>query len=178
MLIFKATAHRNYALESFITLAQCEWFLPPRQAMQLKYSRFINVHGRQGCNIPCDLYMEHLNKLVKLCVQHLGANKTGKNIQRIGKCIGQVDKILANYDEQHQVSAPSCHHSVPTLQHDRDAVIKELINAKVFSIEPGRQHRHFEKFTCNVMQGIDKKKMEEWMNTQLEKLVDIFAMNT
>ena len=75
MLIFKATAHRNYAFESFITLAQCEWFLPPQQAMQLKYSRFINVHGRQGCNIPCDLYMEHLNKLVKLCVQHLGANK-------------------------------------------------------------------------------------------------------
>lgn len=61
MLIFKATGHRNYALEVFRTLAHLEWILPERQAMQLKYSRFVNVHGRLGCNIPCDLHMEHLN---------------------------------------------------------------------------------------------------------------------
>ena len=104
MILFKATGHRNYAIEAFISLAQYQWFLPPRQAMQLKYSRFINVHGRPKCNIPCDLYMEHLNRMVKSCVQHLGANKTERSIQRIDKCIGQIDKNLTCYDQQNAYS--------------------------------------------------------------------------
>ena len=105
MIIFKATGRKNYALEAFALLAQYEWFLPPRQSKQLKFSRFVNVHGRPGCNVSCDLYMEHLNKMVKSCIQHLGANKTGMSIQRIGKCIGQVDEILS-YDKDNKVSTP------------------------------------------------------------------------
>ena len=69
MIIFKATGRKNYALEAFTLLAQYERFLPPRQSKQLKFSRFVNVHGRPGCNVSCDLYMEHLNKMVKSCMQ-------------------------------------------------------------------------------------------------------------
>ena len=106
MLIFKKTGHRNYAIESFNTLAQCEWLLPPRQANQLQYS---NVHGLPGHNISCDLYMEHLNKLMKSCIQHLGANKTGSNIQRIGKCINAIDEILTSFDELNEIANTSNH---------------------------------------------------------------------
>ena len=51
MILFKATGHRNYAIEAFMNLAQNQCFIPPRQAMQFKYSRFINVHGRHVCSI-------------------------------------------------------------------------------------------------------------------------------
>lgn len=100
MIIFKATEHKNYAIEAFTLLAQNQWLLPDRQAMQLKYSRFINVHGRPGCNIPCDLLMEHLNRMAKICVSHLGANKTANSIERVGKCIGGVNEIMSCYDKE------------------------------------------------------------------------------
>jgi L1 cell adhesion molecule like protein len=79
-------------------LAQIEWILPPRQVMQVKYSRFVNVHGRQGCNIPCDLHMEHLNRIVKICIKCLGANKTEASIQRVGKCITLINEIIESFD--------------------------------------------------------------------------------
>ena len=143
MVLFKVTNHRNYATEAFITLAECDWFLPQRQAMQLKYSRFINIHGRPGCNVPCDLYMEHINRLVKICIQHLGANKTERAIQRIGRCIGPIDEILYSYDEENGVSPSSITHNIPSLIHDRDCIIRELRESKVFAVEHGREYRHF-----------------------------------
>ena len=48
MVIFKETGHRN-----------------KRVALQVMTSRFVNTKGRAGCNIPCDLHMEHLNRRLK-----------------------------------------------------------------------------------------------------------------
>ena len=59
-LLFKATNRTNYTIETFGFLAQHAFLLPD----QLLWSRFINTHGVPGKNIPCNLYMEHLN-----CVQ-------------------------------------------------------------------------------------------------------------
>ena len=71
---------KNYAIEAFHTLLNCK-LLPPRQAHQLVWSRFINVcNNTAGCNIPCDLHNEHLNRMCKDYVKHLGANKTEKAI--------------------------------------------------------------------------------------------------
>lgn len=55
LLIFKATGHKNYAIELFMSI------LPPYLAEQLKWGRFINSHGLPGKNISMDLHMEHLN---------------------------------------------------------------------------------------------------------------------
>ena len=65
MLIFKAMGHRNYAAESFTLLSQYNITLPDNLAKQLKWSRFVNVHGLPGHNISCDLHMEHMKRLVK-----------------------------------------------------------------------------------------------------------------
>ena len=66
--IFAATLRKNYAIEAFHTLSNCK-LLPPRQAHQLVWSRFINVcNNTAGCNIPCDLHNEHLKSNVqRLC---------------------------------------------------------------------------------------------------------------
>ena len=55
---------KNYTLEIFQVLYNCEYGLSPRQAHQVVWSRFVNVHGLPGHNIPCDLHMEHLNRLL------------------------------------------------------------------------------------------------------------------
>ena len=62
LLIFRAAKRKNYSKEAAIPLVQDHFLLSKCQAAQLRYSCFINVHGRQGCNIPCDLFMEHLNR--------------------------------------------------------------------------------------------------------------------
>ena len=176
MILFKATGHKNYAIEAFSLLAQHKWFLPPCQAMQLMYSRFINVHGRIGHNVPCDLHMEHLNRVAKLCVQQLGANKTGKSIQRIGKCVGAVDKILQHYDQENDITTPSIHHSIPSSKEEKCLIIDELLKNEIFTTKPGCKHTHFKNFTCNIMRRVNKNSMEEWMNTQLGKLIDLIGM--
>ena len=79
-LIFKATGHRNYALEAFTLLEQYHFLLPPFLAEQLKWLRFINTHGKKGKNISMDLHMEHLNRLCKTAINGLGSNKAAKKL--------------------------------------------------------------------------------------------------
>ena len=46
-------------------LFQHDYSLSPRHSHDLLYGRFINVHGRQGKNIPADFHMEHMNRVLK-----------------------------------------------------------------------------------------------------------------
>lgn len=178
MLIFKATGHRYYALETFYTLAEIKWILPARQAMQLQYSRFVNVHGRIGCNIPCDLHMEHLNRMVKLCVHNVGSNKTDTSLERIGRSISPVYEAVAAFDEDNDVSYASGKHSVPRRSEDRKQLIKALVQNNVFTHIPGREHKSFPKFSCNLMKGVDKVKTLKWMEHHYKRIVsDIIIQN-
>ena len=47
--------------------------LSQADAETLIWNRFINVHGKPGCNIPQNLHMEHLNRIVKEAVKGLGS---------------------------------------------------------------------------------------------------------
>ena len=67
-------------------------------AEQLKWSRFVNTGGLPGHNISCDLHNEHLNRLVKIEIEGLGANKSKKVITRSGKAIGVVTKAVETLD--------------------------------------------------------------------------------
>ena len=83
-----------------ILLLQCFVILPPTLAEQVKWCRFFNVHGQSGRNISCDFHMEHLNRVVKTAIDGLGANKTEKAIQRVGKCVREFIHIMDAYDKQ------------------------------------------------------------------------------
>ena len=45
--------------------------LSPRLSHQLVWSRFVNTSGKEGSNVPCDLHMEHLNRVLKDSTKHL-----------------------------------------------------------------------------------------------------------
>ena len=62
--VFQQKGHYNYAKEALMLLAQTH-FLSKRKVMELKWSHTVNTTGRDGCNIPCDLHMEHLNRKLK-----------------------------------------------------------------------------------------------------------------
>ncbi len=111
LLLSRATGHTNYAMEALTLLLQCNVFLPPNLVEQIKWFRFINVHGHLCRNISCDLHVDHLNRVVKSSSEVLGANKSEKAIVRAGKCVGKFIKVLSSFDKQANVQKRSGDHS-------------------------------------------------------------------
>lgn len=58
------------------------------------------MHGLPGRNIPCDLYLEHLNRICKETIQSLGSNFTEKSLERVGRCVCFIDLVLDKFDEE------------------------------------------------------------------------------
>ena len=66
--LFISSGRKNYAIEALNLLVQHDFSLPPHQAAELIWGRFINTTGLPGRNIPNDLHMEHLNRSVKTAI--------------------------------------------------------------------------------------------------------------
>ena len=93
LILFKACHKQNYSGEAARLLMHDQLLSPQLQA-QIRFSHFVNTHGWQGGNIPLDLHMEHLNRIVKGAISHSGANNTAKLIQRAGRSIGQAPSFF------------------------------------------------------------------------------------
>ena len=100
LMIFHACKRINYSKEAAILLFQNHFLFSERKAAQLKYSHFINVHGRPGCNISSDLFMEHLNRQLKTVIAHMGSNVQPTSILNAAKAIGLVHKICSNFEKE------------------------------------------------------------------------------
>ena len=161
MLIFKATGRKNYALEAHTMLTQYHITLPPHLAEQLKWSRFVNVHGLCGRNVSCDLHMEHMNRLVKTAIQGLGANKSEKAIIRTGKCVGSFSTILEKYDGEAGLTEHSGKHSKN--MKDLSLILKELMECKVFDPSSTKRHKSFPALKKNLIRTLDEKDTKEWI---------------
>ena len=74
MVIFRKTGHRNYAKEAASLLIEYHFTASERKAAQMRDSRFINTKGREGCDMACDLFMEHLNRRLKGMIRQMGAS--------------------------------------------------------------------------------------------------------
>ncbi len=93
LVLFKSTNHFNYAKEGVNLLLQHQYTVSKRKAAQIQWSRFVNTKGRPGCNMPCDLYMEHLNRRIKTILRNVGSNVNRNSIIRAGKSIGAIHKV-------------------------------------------------------------------------------------
>lgn len=80
LLHFYTNRRTKYACETLRLKFQLA-SLPPHLISQLTWDRFINTHGGNGHNIPCDLHNEHINCLFKEIVGNLGPNLQKKPAQ-------------------------------------------------------------------------------------------------
>ncbi len=119
LILFKATGRKNYAIEALTLLSQYHILLPCNLAEQLKWSRFVNVRGLPGHNISCDLHMEHFNRLVKVSMEGLGANKSEKSIKRVAKAMGVLAKATNSFNCEVGIVSTSGKHSEksPKVEH-------------------------------------------------------------
>ena len=171
LLMFKASNHKNYAIEAFTPLCQFDFLFSERMKQQLLWSRTVNIHGHQGKNVSMDLHMEHLNKECKSAIAGLGANVTEGAVKRVGKCLGEMMKVCTNFDEKTGVRHESGHHTTRSKQKDRDKLIQQLIQSKVFEKHVGRKHRSFPKFKQNVMHKLKREKLQNWMDEKLQRQI-------
>lgn len=75
LIVFDATNRINYRKEAILLLLQYYCLFSEQKREQLLYSsRFISTHRRVGCNIPCDLHLEHLNRRLKTALCNLWSN--------------------------------------------------------------------------------------------------------
>jgi hypothetical protein len=171
LIIFKAAQRKNYACEAFNFLAQEKFILSPRLSQQLIWSRFVNTHGGMGRNIPADLRMEHLNRILKDGVKGLGANKTDRAIARLGKCIDSIDQVLNNFDEHHSVRSTSDYHTTASLEKDIGIIVEELSkNVHPFTYSKGRSHKKI-KVTKYLMKTLDDTAFQSWMDEKWKMLL-------
>lgn len=161
--IFKSSGRKNYSIEVLQMLNQIEFTLTKRQSSELLWNRFINVHGMQGKNIPCDLHMEHLNRLCKDAVYGLQANKTPTAIVRVGKALGPLSNFLDKFDKENSVKVPTGAHHKPNFDKDRDIILKELKHYKVFSEnDTPRKHRSFPQVKV-LLHSTSHEELSTWM---------------
>lgn len=174
LLLFRASQHKNYCIEALNFLMLYYYILPPRYAEQMLWGRFVNTEGGPGRNIPADLHMEHMNRLLKGTVNHLGANKTPQAIVRAGKALGVLRSVLEEFD--HLTGRwTTRRHTTRSEANDLIKVVEELSQSKVFTHEPGREHNTFPSMKCNkLLQSIDQKKLHTWMK---KKIADIIKLS-
>ena len=152
----------NYTIEAFTMLYSHAFLFSPCQADQLLWCRFVNTTGRPGKNIAMDLHMEHLNRVCKDAIRSLGANKSPKAIQRIGKCISVLKSVADNFDEQTGMNESKGYHTVASVDKDRDVIINELLSHSIFSPLPGCSHSSFKNIDCSVFSKVNYGLMLQW----------------
>ena len=170
MPVFRAAQCTNYACESFNLLYQHLYALSPRLSNQLMWSRFVNVHGRPGRNIPLDLHMEHLNRLAKDAIKNLGSNKTVGAVARIGRCIGTLSHVLDQFDREFLLDSGSSKYKKPSATKDIAIAVEELVSSKAFSIQEGRRHQHYPKGK-DLLESIPREELLDWMMQRLKQYV-------
>jgi len=99
LLMFKQEQHHNYTKKALEIVIQSK-ILSPRKFTELKWSRTINTHGRADYNVPCDLYMEHLNRRLKRCIRSAGSNVYPKRIERVAKSLGPINHVCTQFEKE------------------------------------------------------------------------------
>lgn len=100
---------------------------------QLMWERTVNVHGRPGKNIPCGLFMEHLNRERKGAIGSLGSNVLSVDSgTRIGKSVGELMKDTSQYDSISGITPESGKHSKRSASADLTKLVQQLDESRVF----------------------------------------------
>ena len=150
-----------YRKEAIISLLQYHYFFSPRKAEQLVYGRFINAHGRIGCNISSDLHLEHLNRRLKRVLRNLQSNIQTTTITRAANSIGIVQEICDQFDKETSNKKGSGKHTVPSSQKDISLIVESLEEKPaVLTKKTNRSHSSF-KLTKSILEDYDKESLTD-----------------
>ncbi len=139
-------------------LANINAAVTPKVAAQMTWSRFVNTRGKEGHNIPVDLFNDPLNRSLKNAVAATGANASTSTIVQCGKSLKGILDTVEPFENEHHISKSSIEHSKAHLAKDEKLIIEELTNSKIFEYIPGHFHTSFPKIKpcISMTTNIDK----------------------
>ena len=166
MLHFKEAGHTKYALEALRLQFQRQ-VLSPSLSHQITWHRFVNTRGGLGNNIPCDLYNQHVNKLVKNIIQNMGSNLTETSLQRAVRCISQLHAICKSFDAATNVPAVTSAHSSKSDSVDIRKVVSVVLQHDLLNKqETPRKHYFFPAMSHNPLEKLDRQKVKTWIQNK------------
>ena len=178
LIVFKATNDHNYGKEAVNLLVQYNYMFSEREKAQLLWSRFINTRGYPGANIPCDLFMEHLNRRLKTVIRAMKANVKPSMIKKAGKAIASVNQVCEQFQQQTSSSIRSNRHPYPNFGKDLEMILNTLVEEEVFIPHSARQHRSF-NHNCGLMEKLSRtellKKVEKTMQQILFRWFSLYV---
>jgi len=162
LVFFRMLGRKNYCIEAVNIQLLHKHHLSQRQSAQLVWSRFVNTHGRQGKNIPCDLHIEHLNKRLKGMLRNLGSNVKESTIVHAAKSIGIVHHICQLFEEETSHHKQAKKYGVPSSSQDLLKLTTELAALNIFNEQSGRSHDsiYIKKY---LITKFNKTKYLEWV---------------
>ena len=160
---FLASRRTKYSLEALRFQFQVRAVVSPQLAHQILWDRFVNTRGGLGRNIQCDLYNEHVVRLVKDIIICMGANLTEQALQRAARSVSTVHCVCKNFDKESGVPVTTSAHSTREDKTDIGKVVTSVLTNKLLQIIPGRKHSTFKNMHLNPLWKWEKQKAIQWI---------------
>ena len=126
LLILRSYGRVKYAYVVLLFLAKIHAILTEKLAFEAVQNRFFNKSGKAGGNVPLDVRMEHLNKLLKIALKQLASNITEASAQRIAKSLSTLEKVLSMIDKDCNLGPRSGYDSSKNLDETLVTITKDL----------------------------------------------------
>ncbi len=143
LLYFKHdSGSSKYSPEVLYLMFQIYALLSPRSAHQLIWNRSVKAKTGFGGNIPLDLNLEFLNRIVKEAIKKLGPNASKRSIDRICHSMTVTKTLMENYDTAVKLYKAS-----------------------------GRSYHFYGGFKSSLLAGFDLQKMYNWINHNKKQIL-------
>ena len=164
LLIYKCYGHHKYAYVILLYLVKIEAALTEMQAASLKYNRFYSRSGGKGSNIPLDLKMEQLNKLLKTLWRGLGANLNEVNAARVANALESLELIIQSVDKDCVLDDQRGYDTVKK-------IVSDLMEKETFNFTPGIL---LPQFPAHILQSLDFRDLHTWMTSHIKQWQAIY----
>lgn len=170
LVVFKSANRPNYGKEAVKLLIQQKHILSERKCMELMWSRTVNTRGRIGCNIPCDLHMEHLNRRLKTVLRNLGSNVNPSSISRAGKSLEVVHHVCEIFEETSGITTTE-YHPYPNFGRDFEKVLHALEEVKAFVPQTNRYHPTFSQLKHVLLEKLSHKELVKKVKATIDNIL-------
>ena len=178
LLLFKANGKTKYSYAILMYLLQIECMLSEEDAHNLKWNRFFNKQGKVGRNIPLDLKMEQLNKIVKTMWRSLGANLDERSAARLASTLEPMKQILESIDKDCNLTDEFGYRSGGDPKRSVELVTNDLMVINAFKKQPGRLgHPFYHKMSSNLLRNLDYRDLHDWMREHLKLWESVYKLN-
>lgn len=168
---FKSSGRTKYSLEALRLQFQVKSCLSPQLAHQLVWDRFVNSRGGAGRNIPCDLYNEHIVKLIKTIITNMGPNLTEKSLQRAARSVSTLHAICQKFDGQSNVPVTTTAHSTKTDKNDVQKVVSSVTKNNLLKTLPVRRHNMYKTIRLNPLFNWKKEDTIKWIEKKRKDFI-------